>query len=197
MYNRQRTLQLNIPQRAHVIGCGGVGSWTALFLALAGVPEIHLWDSDYVDRTNLNRTPFHLDDVGMEKTYALSKVLYEHREAVQVYVHPNWNGQPLDGEVFDCRDVLTPPIPNVKMMGGYNGKGFTLHTNPRAEVIDSSDDRPRRGYTITPSYIVPPVLIATLLVARALEGMDFNEEKILTTDVPAFLKGIFYAKEKD
>jgi len=54
---RQRTLDLHIPQSVAIIGCGGVGAWVAVFLALAGVHTLYLWDGDEVSETNLNRLP--------------------------------------------------------------------------------------------------------------------------------------------
>lgn len=54
---RQSTLQLSIPCTVSIVGCGGVGSWVAEFLALAGVPELWLWDDDTITETNLNRLP--------------------------------------------------------------------------------------------------------------------------------------------
>lgn len=61
--SRQQFLD-NIPRVVHVIGCGGVGSWTAITLAMAGVREIWLWDGDDITSHNLNRIPLPLDASG-------------------------------------------------------------------------------------------------------------------------------------
>jgi adenylyltransferase/sulfurtransferase len=54
--------------KALVIGLGGLGSPVALYLAAAGVGELHLADFDTVDLTNLQRQIIHdSDSVGMSK----------------------------------------------------------------------------------------------------------------------------------
>src|ERR1700677_4037618 len=51
-----------------LIGAGGLGSPTALYLAASGVGEIGLVDSDVVDLTNLHRQIIHgTPDVGRSK----------------------------------------------------------------------------------------------------------------------------------
>ena len=51
-----------------IIGAGGLGSPTALYLAAAGVGTIGIIDNDKVDLTNLQRQIIHhTDDVGNEK----------------------------------------------------------------------------------------------------------------------------------
>ena len=52
--------QLRLKQgRALIIGLGGLGSPVALYLAAAGVGELHLADFDTVDMTNLQRQVIH------------------------------------------------------------------------------------------------------------------------------------------
>lgn len=59
-----------------VVGCGGLGSPIAVYLASSGVGKIHLVDFDTVDITNLHRQVFYaLDDVGEPKAEALSKFI--------------------------------------------------------------------------------------------------------------------------
>lgn len=61
--------QLRLKQsKALVVGLGGLGSPVALYLAAAGVGELHLADFDTVDLTNLQRQVLHdSDSVGMTK----------------------------------------------------------------------------------------------------------------------------------
>ncbi|WP_299672416.1 HesA/MoeB/ThiF family protein [uncultured Polaribacter sp.] len=56
-----------------VVGCGGLGSPIAVYLASSGVGQLHLVDFDTVDVTNLHRQVFYsLDDVGKSKAAVLS-----------------------------------------------------------------------------------------------------------------------------
>jgi molybdopterin/thiamine biosynthesis adenylyltransferase len=75
-YSRQILLQhvdidgqLKLRQsRALIVGLGGLGSPVALYLAAAGVGELHLADFDAVDLTNLQRQIIHdTHSVGMSK----------------------------------------------------------------------------------------------------------------------------------
>ncbi|BAN56397.1 MULTISPECIES: molybdopterin-synthase adenylyltransferase MoeB [Pseudomonas] len=61
--------QLRLKQsKALIIGLGGLGSPVALYLAAAGVGELHLADFDTVDLTNLQRQVIHDSaSVGMSK----------------------------------------------------------------------------------------------------------------------------------
>ena len=52
--------QLRLKQsRALIVGLGGLGSPVALYLAAAGVGELHLADFDTLDLTNLQRQIAH------------------------------------------------------------------------------------------------------------------------------------------
>ncbi|GGU63637.1 molybdopterin-synthase adenylyltransferase MoeB [Pseudomonas laurentiana] len=54
--------------RALIVGLGGLGSPVALYLAAAGVGELHLADFDTVDLTNLQRQVMHdTPSIGMTK----------------------------------------------------------------------------------------------------------------------------------
>lgn len=75
-YSRQILLQhvdidgqLRLKQsRVLIIGLGGLGAPVALYLAAAGVGEMHLADFDTVDLTNLQRQIIHdTDSVGLSK----------------------------------------------------------------------------------------------------------------------------------
>ena len=61
--------QLKLKQsRVLIVGLGGLGSPVALYLAAAGVGELHLADFDTVDATNLHRQILHdTDSVGSTK----------------------------------------------------------------------------------------------------------------------------------
>lgn len=75
MMERQQPLGLDLPESVAIVGTGGVGSWTAYFLALAGVPEIWLFDMDIISEHNLNRIPLPITSVGKKKTEAVAELI--------------------------------------------------------------------------------------------------------------------------
>lgn len=74
-YTRQRdwidpaTLSATI----NMVGCGGIGSPTALLLAKMGMPKFRLIDFDNVEPHNLPNQMFALEQNGMTKTQALAE----------------------------------------------------------------------------------------------------------------------------
>lgn len=59
----------------HIVGCGGIGSFTALALAKLGCSRLHLYDDDRVEEHNVPNQLFRLADVGRPKVVALSEIL--------------------------------------------------------------------------------------------------------------------------
>lgn len=84
MLQRQQSIPLSLPRAVGIVGCGGVGMWLAYFLALAGVPELWLWDHDVVSEHNLNRLPLTPESVGEHKSTALAKLIMAHRPNAKV-----------------------------------------------------------------------------------------------------------------
>jgi adenylyltransferase/sulfurtransferase len=80
--------------RALIVGLGGLGSPVALYLAAAGVGELHLADFDTVDLTNLQRQIAHdTASIGQSKVDSMSVrllainphlTLHAHRTALDV-----------------------------------------------------------------------------------------------------------------
>ncbi|AIN61920.1 molybdopterin-synthase adenylyltransferase MoeB [Pseudomonas soli] len=74
--------------KALVIGLGGLGSPVALYLAAAGVGELHLADFDTVDLTNLQRQVIHdSDSVGMSKVDSAIRRLQAINPQVSLVTH--------------------------------------------------------------------------------------------------------------
>ncbi len=68
-----------------VVGCGGLGSPIAVFLASSGVGNIHLVDFDTVDITNLHRQVFYsLEDIGKPKAAVLSEFIKKRAPFTEV-----------------------------------------------------------------------------------------------------------------
>ena len=68
-----------------VIGCGGLGSPIAVYLASSGIGKIHLIDFDKVDVTNLHRQVFYaLNDVGNYKSETLANFIEQRSPFTEV-----------------------------------------------------------------------------------------------------------------
>lgn len=182
VYDRQEDLGLNIPGEVCVIGLGGVGSWVALDLALLGARKVILVDPDVVEENNLNRTPFAFFQVGMPKVEAVAQLITERRKFVEVEVYQDlFDDVPREAvdsaDLFvDCRDISTPlpkeVVEKEVMIGGYDGDGITLHYKPSYKGIWGES----HGYTVTPSWVAPPQLIATLVTVAVSRGVDGVKE---------------------
>ncbi|MCL7762411.1 HesA/MoeB/ThiF family protein [Polaribacter sp. Z014] len=68
-----------------VVGCGGLGSPIAVYLAASGIGKIHLVDFDTVDISNLHRQVFYaLDDVNKPKAAVLSEFIKKRAPFTEV-----------------------------------------------------------------------------------------------------------------
>ncbi len=77
-----RQLGLVNPRRLQfpiaIIGCGSIGSWTALGLGKMGCYNVSLFDGDTVEPHNLGSQLFTPDDIDIEKSLAVSAFLRGH-----------------------------------------------------------------------------------------------------------------------
>jgi len=82
-----------------VVGCGGLGSPIAVYLASSGIGKIHLVDFDTVAISNLHRQVFYsLDDVGKSKAAVLSEFIKKRAAFTEV----SFTNKPITKEnVFD------------------------------------------------------------------------------------------------
>ena len=68
-----------------VVGCGGLGSPIAVYLASSGIGKLHLIDFDTVAITNLHRQVFYsLDDVDHYKSECLANFIQKRAPFTQV-----------------------------------------------------------------------------------------------------------------
>ena len=201
LYHRQHMLDLKVPESVLIIGAGGIGSWVALNLALVGTKHIVIVDSDTVEIHNLNRTPYTLLHVDLNKVNALDELIAERRENIIVETYNNILSEILfilkDREfdyIIDCRDRITESyIEELKQLKakygkvklGYDGKSITFHFNP-TEVPWGEETN---GYRIVPSYLVPPQLLANLLTEIITSGnFPKDNDKVVTISTEEVLK---------
>ena len=72
-----------------LLGAGGLGSPTALYLAAAGVGTIGIVDNDVVDRSNLQRQIIHTEDrIGTPKVESAATAIAALNPDVKVVPHP-------------------------------------------------------------------------------------------------------------
>lgn len=189
LYNRQQSLGITIPPSVSVIGVGGVGCWVALYFSLIGVNNIILVDNDKIDVTNLNRTMFKTSNVGQYKTVAMKDLILERRPHCTVISYTKkYEELPeqckksvINSTVIDCRDTIKP-LDRIKspIIGGYNGLSATIHVLPELKHIWGEEDSP---YTITPSYVVVPSVIAAMIVNHVcVENRKGIKESIMNID---------------
>jgi hypothetical protein len=69
-----------------IIGCGGIGYWLAVSLAMMGAQDFILVDGQTIDQSNLNRLPVPQTWAGRNKAVALRKLIRFLRPATRIVV---------------------------------------------------------------------------------------------------------------
>lgn len=191
IYDRQDGLVELGPVTAHVIGCGGVGTWVGLMLAMAGVRRIHLYDNDLIEESNLNRLPYGDMQVGRSKTEALTALLGQLRQNLDIVQHGNF--QPLLHKFTGLRPTVICCVDTMRdrqviyaacqeQGAFYIDVGAESHS---CTVSDSPADwsivDDRAGY-FTPIWVAPVVMAASLAVARVMSRVRGTLMASLSTE---------------
>jgi len=180
LYSRQNLIRdVKVPKQASIVGCGGTGFWTALFLAMSGVEHLILVDDDIIEASNLNRLPIGTSYVGTAKSYALSTLIYSLRPNILIEEHKmkitnKDECSLLRGHIFCCTDNLKSQqlicayskknnLPYQRI--GYDG---TVLNVSKAFPLSFNEDEGPIGYTQTPSWVIPAVVSAALGVSSKL-----------------------------
>jgi len=89
-YSRQRELDsrlVGIKDTTHfILGCGGIGYWLGIQLAMLGASNFVLVDGDKLEASNLNRLPVPQTWIGHNKALALSNMIHFLRPLCTVTV---------------------------------------------------------------------------------------------------------------
>ncbi len=180
LYERQNLIRdLKIPEVSTVVGLGGTGFWTAVFLAMSGVEELILIDSDIVEVSNLNRLPLKEGFVGKKKVTAVQEFVSEIRKIVRIETHDLRIKKPDDcqilrGSIFCCTDNLRSQQivcayckkNNLAYQRiGYDG---TILNVSKAFPLSFEEVKERDGYTVTPSWVIPAVFAAAAGVSSRI-----------------------------
>jgi len=85
--NSANTLGHMVTDNVHmIIGCGGIGYWLAISLAMMGAKDFILVDGQTIDASNLNRLPVPQTWTGQNKAIALRKLIRTMRPATRIIV---------------------------------------------------------------------------------------------------------------
>jgi sulfur carrier protein ThiS adenylyltransferase len=87
-------------------GLGGLGSAVAIALARMGVGELVLVDYDVVEPSNLNRQCYFIDQIGLAKTKAMSKIIEDINPYVNLVTHEVKLDRSNVPEIFGNMDVV-------------------------------------------------------------------------------------------
>jgi len=136
-YNRQIMLpQIDIDgqqklmaARVLIIGIGGLGSPTALYLASAGVGHLTLVDHDVVELSNLQRQVMHRDnDIGKAKVDSAKNNLLQHNPNTSIEtINTKLDEDTLDHEVSQA-DVVIDATDNFESRYAINKACVVNHT---------------------------------------------------------------------
>ncbi len=90
-----------------IVGAGGLGSPSAVYLALAGVGTIGVADFDVVDVSNLQRQILHhTNDVGRSKVQSAIDSIHEFNPDTNVVAHDTWLTSENAMEIVGGYDVV-------------------------------------------------------------------------------------------
>lgn len=180
VYDRQDRIEgINKELKILLVGCGGIGFWAAKFFSLSGISEITCFDPDILEESNLNRLDYTYDAVGKNKAILVKEMIEQIRPDCKVRAYPFPAKEhlfPKDFDVMvDCTDNFKAQCEHeamakkfgkkyVKM--GYDGTRISISNSiPRWDTTDEEVD----GYRVTPSWVVPAVVVAALGVGATMK----------------------------
>lgn len=185
LYTRQETLSLNTSQTITVVGVGGIGFHVAKMLVMSGIERIFLYDPDVFEEHNFNRIDVPMSYIGRNKADVCAMALKALRPDAYVKYYPFKLNQDLYSKsdwLIDCTDKQESQDANQALAdrngakyvkAGYDGTHISV-SNRVAEWGEADD-----GYTITPSWVVPAIVGAAMVVAKVLK----YSQKELSCDI--------------
>jgi len=195
LYSRQQELELNIPPEVTIVGCGGIGSWVAIYAAMTGVDTLYLFDPDVVENSNRNRLPFCEGAIGRPKVEVVADFIHALRPDIKVFgIRDKMTEIILEakfatfgGYLIDCTDSPKTQIMLYRkckdhlypyIRAGYDGTSIMVTSHVSGWIkVDSEEEH----YQINPSWVVPASIVAALAVAKMVKfpiqevGLDISE----------------------
>lgn len=205
IYKRQARLGVEQDQKVAVIGVGGIGSWIALYLGLAGIREMDLFDSDTISEHNLNRFPLGPASIGVNKAEAMASHIMDLRQDVLVNPRQNFDPEVHGHLLQEYRWVIVTTDslksrqmvykhcvdargfdPNERKHGwpgyiecGADGHHATITFSP-ATSQTAAEDEP--GYASVPVFVGPCTMAASVAAYYVLLGPVRDYERTLRVD---------------
>lgn len=194
LYTRQRELHLATVDSVTIVGCGGIGSWAAIFAAMSGVPNIYLFDPDVLEESNRNRLPFCQSSINRPKVDVVADFISGIRPETSV-IGVKARMDELTFRVqagvsyayIDCTDS---PKTQIMLYGlckthsmryiraGYDGTRIMVTSVVSGWIKQGVEEE---HYEVAPSWVVPASIVAALAIGKLLKypdqevGLDISE----------------------
>lgn len=182
LYTRQQELQLSIPSIITIAGAGGIGFWVAVDSAVAGIPNIYIFDDDVLEESNRNRLPVCQGSLNKPKVEVVRDYILALRpDCVVVAVQERLQGILLEVQlgvseyIIECTDSSRSQIEIYNackragvnfIRAGYDGTHITVTSVVSGWVRGDEEDN---DYTIRPSWVVTAQVVAALTVAKMMK----------------------------
>ena len=163
---------IKAPKSVSIIGCGGTGTWTGIFLSMMGVKKMNLFDGDTIEASNLARLPYSKSSLNRNKAEILKEFIENIRDDMLVFAFPHMDEISIgilnekDSIVFDCTDNAEVQ----RKVHGYCRENKIPYQGVHYDGLQVSiSDKPAGwgkggGYEVTPSWVIPAVLSSLVAV---------------------------------
>lgn len=191
--------------RVVVVGCGNIGSHTALALARLGIQNFTLVDFDTVEVHNLSSQAFRCEDVGKVKVEALREMMLQitPRAAIDLSIAAYQNS----GVTIDSNTILVSAVDSMHTRKAINemvkgtgcmvvdgrmgGGQIEVHTQRAdawgATLVDEADSDPCGArYISYTSYIIAGLIANN--VKRFLQGEAYPHRILMHCDTLEILR---------
>lgn len=217
LYSRQRELSLYYPQNITVVGCGGIGSWVAIFAAMSGVGTIFLYDQDIMEESNRNRLPFCQGSINRPKVDVVADFIRGIRPGTTVIpIKSRLDETTAKIQIttgcyvmLDCTDSPKTQIMLYNLCknygtryirAGYDGTRIMVTSVVSGWIKKDADEEP---YEVNPSWVVPAAVVAALAVGKMMKfhdqevGLDLSEIGIPVLEKQKRITARCYQAPKD